>query len=170
MARVICSVCGHGNDAGAADCAICGNPLAAAPKPATTDTADPTCPTCGAAVPNPANLVCVDCLAPLAGTPRLRFPGREIDIPSPGSVLLGRDPEQSPVAEYFAAHDNVSRRHASVGVSTDGGVWVRDEYSANGTFVNDRQVPGGQTVPLTPGDQLRLASDLVARVEPGRPA
>ena len=144
-----------------------------------------TCPACGADVPDAANLVCVECLQPLeprspaapamqtrreAAELRLLFAGQPVNVPRSGSVLLGRDPDQSPVAALFAARDNVSRRHASIGVEPDGSAWVRDEYSANGTFVNDRQVPGGHAVPLAHGDRLRIASDVIAQVELGRAA
>lgn len=191
MAGVICDVCGCENAGGATECAVCGNPLSlprpppeTTPDPAPDRPPDPTpddsalrCPACAALVPNPANRVCVECLEPLtppdpagpaASGPRLLFPGHRVDVPAPGTVLLGRDPDQSPVAGYFAAHDNVSRRHASVGAEPDGSMWVRDEYSANGTFVNDTRVPAGATVPLADGDRLRLASDVVARTELGR--
>lgn len=171
MAGVICAVCGHANPDCATDCAICGTPLAPAPRRPVTETLSvAACPSCGAAVPDPANLVCVECLEPLApapavGGPSLLFPGRGIAVPQPGSVLLGRD--NSPFADYFATHDNVSRRHATVGADQDGRLWVRDEYSANGTFVNDKQVPAGQTVSLTAGDRLRLASNVEATIDLG---
>ncbi|WP_154814501.1 FHA domain-containing protein [Actinophytocola xinjiangensis] len=170
MAGVICAVCGHGNPAGAATCQICGNPLVVAARQETTQApAVLTCPSCGATVPDPANLVCVECLTTLGappGGPSVAFTGWRVALPNPGSVLLGRDPEQSPSAGHLAPHDNVSRRHATVGVEPDGSMWVRDEYSANGTFVNDVPVPAGRTVPVSAGDRVRLASDVEAVVEP----
>jgi pSer/pThr/pTyr-binding forkhead associated (FHA) protein len=99
---------------------------------------------------------------------RLLFAGRPVDVAQPGSMLLGRDPDNSPVAALFAVHDNVSRRHASVGIEPDGTAWVRDEHSTNGTFVNDIRVPSGGTAPLVHGDQLRIASNMVAQVELGQ--
>ena len=198
MAVVICPVCNTENANGETQCYSCGFPLdeqigpareapAGTPGPA-PEPATATCPACGATIPDSANLVCVDCLEPLAPRPsgasvartrragtalRLLFPGKPVDVPQPGLVLLGRDPDQSPVANLFTAHDNVSRKHASVGVEPDGTAWVRDEGSTNGTFVNNKPVLGGHTAPLTHGDQLRFASDVVARVElghTGRPA
>lgn len=185
MAGVICEVCGTENTDGEALCRDCGVLLAESGgreeevRPPFEETvAAATCPACGAPVPDPANLVCVDCLEPL--TPqepapsalRLLFAGRPVEVPQAGSVLLGRDPDHSPVADLFTAHDNVSRRHASVGVDADGRAWVRDEHSTNGTFVNDKPVPGGQKATLAPGDRLRMASDVVAQVQAdaGRPA
>ena len=200
MAGVICPSCQEPNTDGEALCNACGYLLAddggQAPDPSGATQAPPAgsrpglakCPACGAAIPDAANLVCVDCLEPLTprsssvrvtpthrakATLRLLFAGQPVDVPRPGSVLLGRDPVHSPVAALFAAHDNVSRRHASVGIESDGTAWVRDEHSTNGTFVDNKPVPSGHTAPLSPGDQLRIASDVVARIEfghPGRPA
>lgn len=189
MAGVICPVCGTDNTDDEALCKACGMLLAEAaePRPAAAVEAEPEhpvppaatrCPACGADVPDPANLVCVECLEPLAPPPaardrrsggalRLVFAGQAVDVPQPGSVLLGRDPGHSPVAALFARHDNVSRRHASVGVGTDGRGWVRDEHSTNGTFVNNTRVPDGSTATLAHGDRLRIASDVVAVVEFG---
>lgn len=190
MAGVICPVCGTGNTDDEALCKTCGMLLAEAEEPRSGEPAPPperksasaACPACAAEIPDPANLVCVECLEPLApprapepvartrrggGALRLVFAGQAVDVPQPGSVLLGRDPGHSPVAELFARYDNVSRRHASVGVETDGRVWVRDEHSTNGTFVNNTPVPSGRTAPLANGDRLRIASDVVAVVEFG---
>jgi hypothetical protein len=164
-------------------------PADPSPAPQAVD----ACPHCGADVPAAGNQVCVDCLLPLTPTIpptsalptppsrtihergptrglRLRFGGDTVAVTEGRTALLGRDPGQSPHAALFAALDNVSRRHASVGVAADGAGWVRDENSANGTYVNDRPVPQGGTLPLTDGDVLRLASNVVARVELDRAA
>jgi hypothetical protein len=198
VAGVICPVCGTDNTDDEALCTGCGmlleeveKPRSAGASPAPDRGSAPPaakCPACDAGIPDPANLVCVECLEPLAprqpaaepvartrrggGALRLVFAGQVVDVPQPGSVVLGRDPGHSPVAGLFARHDNVSRRHASVGVETDGRVWVRDEHSTNGTFVNNTPVPGGQTASLANGDRLRIASDVVAVVEfgPGSPS
>jgi hypothetical protein len=195
VAGVICASCGTANLDGEALCKTCGTLLgepgtefppppspAVAPQTPAAPAPD-TCPACEADVPDPANLVCVECLEPLtrrtkapqqletrreAPAPvRLVFRGQPVEVSPPGPLLLGRDPGLSPVAALFGAHDNVSRRHASVGVRPDGSVWVRDERSANGTFVNDARVPAGATVPLVDGDRLRLASDIVVQVRIG---
>ncbi|HVQ18056.1 MAG TPA: FHA domain-containing protein, partial [Actinomycetes bacterium] len=88
-----------------------------------------------------------------------------IEIPRASTVLLGRDPDHSPVAELFAPHDNISRRHASVGVEKDGRAWVQDENSMNGTFVNNKKAPPTHKTPLLHGDQLRMGSNVTAQVE-----
>jgi hypothetical protein len=184
---VICPVCAAENTDNEALCDGCGFLLAEggggrpADPPADATAVAPeqvsaTCPACGADIPDPANLVCVECLEPLtplsadpaiAHTPSLRllFAGQPVEVSSTTSVVLGRDPELSPVATLLATHDNVSRRHAVVGIGSDGKAWVRDENSTNGTFVNNTPVPGGHTAPLSHGDQLRIASDVIAHVE-----
>lgn len=79
MAGVSCGVCGELNSDGEALCRACGNFLAedgerapatpvqaAEPAPAAAPVpGSDTCPTCGAEVPDAANLVCVECLQPL---------------------------------------------------------------------------------------------------------
>lgn len=183
MAAVICPSCTTPNTGGDALCVNCGFLLAEGgdgpakieppPRPAPRPPAPDHCPACGADVPDPANMVCVDCLEPLrprsptrtATALRLLFADRPVSIAQTESVVLGRDPESSPVAALFASADNVSRRHASVGMAADGSAWVRDEHSTNGTFVNDSQIPSGHQVPLADGDRLRLASNITARVE-----
>lgn len=201
MAGVICPSCARANTDGEVLCVACGYELAEAARPPAPSPDDqspddqspdagesaveaPTrCPSCGADVPDPANLVCVECLLELAPQPhppvppmtrhegvalaplRLLFPGQTIGVPPAGTVLLGRDAQYSPFAVLFADRDNVSRRHASVGLGPDGAAWIRDEFSTNGTFVNGIQVPSGGTARLADGDVVRIASDLTAQVE-----
>ncbi len=57
--------------------------------------------------------------------------------------------------EIVLTDDQVSRRHAEL--AEIGGRWfVSDLGSANGTFVNDRQLTAHDRVPLDAGDRLRL--------------
>ncbi|MDH2425660.1 FHA domain-containing protein [Sphaerisporangium sp. TRM90804] len=151
------------------------------------------CPRCGADVPDPGNLICVSCLEPLnrdpgfegagagAGTltgsgaatgtrrdvPRtltLDFPGGRVTIRPGGSAVLGRDPVASPYAPVFQSAENVSRRHATLGVASSGAAWVRDEDSTNGTYVNGAVSEAGVTTALRDGDRLRLAADVESDV------
>lgn len=184
MAGVTCLYCGATNAEGEQLCQECFRKLPAPDGAPVPDTATPDsdsdagsgvvpepgeavegCPHCGAEVPDPANQVCVECHEPLGGPRSLRvaFPGGEVTVHAGQSVTLGRDPEGSPVSAVFADRDNVSRRHATLGVDSDG-AWVRDERSTNGTYVNDVPVPPGTRVTLTDGDTLRLAADLTATV------
>ncbi len=132
-----------------------------------------SCPHCGARVPDPSDLWCLECRAPLPGTGqrrispvvlRIAFPTGNVEIPAGTSLLLGRDPAQSLVAAAFAHFDNVSRRHATVTVDDTGRATIRDEGSTNGTFVNDDRAIPGTEVRLVDGDRLRFGADVTGEV------
>ncbi|GAA0991585.1 FHA domain-containing protein [Acrocarpospora macrocephala] len=182
MADLICPFCGNLGPEGAPLCPACGGPLLTAgtqvgPLPA----ARAGCPECGAEIPDPGNLVCVECLKPLtrpqdraAGTRRdaprallLEFPGGLVTVPPGGSAVLGRDPAISDYARVFQRFENVSRLHATLRVDHGGSAWVRDEGSTNGTFVNGVPAVTGEAISLHDGDLLRLAADVEARVRLG---
>jgi pSer/pThr/pTyr-binding forkhead associated (FHA) protein len=100
---------------------------------------------------------------------RLTFPAGNVDVPAGTSLVLGRDPGESLVAAAFANYENVSRRHATITVSDTGYATIRDEYSTNGTFVNEDRVLPGTDVRISDGDRVRLAADVTAEVSlPGR--
>jgi hypothetical protein len=101
----------------------------------------------------------------LARTLRLRFGAGAATVSRGRSLTLGRDPRVSTVAPDLARFDNVSRRHALVGVDANGSAWVRDLGSTNGTFINGQPVPPDTKASLNEGDELRLASDVTATVE-----
>ncbi|MFI1717717.1 FHA domain-containing protein [Streptomyces litmocidini] len=90
---------------------------------------------------------------------RIRFGVVERTVVPGGTLLLGRAPAAGATRGLLARHDNVSRRHATVGLEPDGTAWVRDEHSTNGTFVNGSPVGAGARTPLRDGDVLRLAAD-----------
>jgi hypothetical protein len=94
----------------------------------------------------------------------LLFPWGAVTLTAGRALRIGR--EDSPLITELAAYPNVSRRHAEV-TTNDGGVTVTDLGSANGTFVNDRRIASGEPVRVRPGDQIRFASTLVARIEQG---
>lgn len=139
----------------------------------------PFCPHCGAEIPDVGNPVCVQCLRPLhdqgggGGQQQqmnmfVQFSSGELQV-SPGQELvLGRDPVHSPVAATFSRFDNVSRRHATLGIDGGGQAWVRDERSTNGTFVNDRRLQPGEQTSLRDGDSIRLAADARGQIRMGR--
>ncbi len=131
------------------------------------------CPNCGARIPDPSDLWCLECRAPLPGTGqrrispvvlRIAFPTGNVEIPAGTSLLLGRDPAQSLVAAAFAHFDNVSRRHATVTVDDSGRASIRDEGSTNGTFINDERAIPGTEVRLVDGDRLRFGADVTGEV------
>lgn len=99
---------------------------------------------------------------PGGGTPVLLFPWGAVTLTAGRALRIGR--EDSPLVTELTAYPNVSRRHAEI-TARDNVVTVIDLDSANGTFVNDRRIATGEPVRVRPGDQIRFASTLVARVE-----
>jgi FHA domain/Double zinc ribbon len=188
MASLSCPDCGVKVQPEDLICFRCGANLPRAGGPDDDDVATPTisqkfitpgsdlsatCPQCGAPVSDAADVVCPTCGEPLPTGRRRRispvvmrisFPTGNVDIPAGTSVLLGRDPAESLVAAAFARFDNVSRRHATVQVDDSGHATIRDEYSTNGTYVNDDRVLPGSAVRLVDGDHVRLAADVTGNV------
>jgi hypothetical protein len=76
--------------------------------------------------------------------------GRRLPVP-PGGLTLGRDELLGPP---FSTDSSVSRRHAAVNRCGDGSVEVTDLGSANGTYVNGRQVTAATAMKAS--DVLRL--------------
>ncbi|MEM8988416.1 MAG: trypsin-like peptidase domain-containing protein [Pseudomonadota bacterium] len=73
---------------------------------------------------------------------------------SGAGAVLGREPDAPNCA---VADGSVSRRHAVL--RWDGAnLYVRDENSTNGTYVNGRRIASGQDTPMREGDELRLGS------------
>ena len=73
---------------------------------------------------------------PPAARPRTPGPGKA-QAPS-GIVTIGRDPH----CDHTIDSPLVSREHARL-ISEDGGIYVEDLKSTNGTFVNGQR-PGGR--------------------------
>jgi hypothetical protein len=94
---------------------------------------------------------------------RLTYPtpegSREILIES-SKTTFGRGSE----ADFRFADDGLSRLHASIYKEGDR-VWITDENSSNGTFVNGLRVSGAGT-PLRSGDSIRIgnSTDLNVRI------
>ncbi|NUS44858.1 MAG: FHA domain-containing protein [Mycobacteriaceae bacterium] len=83
---------------------------------------------------------------------------------------LVRDPSGSPGPETTF----VSRDHASIGVHSNGDVYIRDNGSTYGTFVRgktggEKWVPPGQDVPVHHGDTVRLGPRYEVEVVLGKP-
>ena len=62
--------------------------------------------------------------------------------------------------------DGISREHCLLSLR-DGGVWVRDLGSTNGTWVNGRALPPRQDVPLVSGDRIELPGVIFKFLEGG---
>ncbi len=76
--------------------------------------------------------------------------GEEIAIVEARRYVIG----QSPSCDVVVSDPCVSRTHCVI-ERRDGGVYVRDKDSRNGTFINDRRVECGE---LTPGIELGIGT------------
>ncbi len=81
----------------------------------------------------------------------------ETFTPSGDRTRIGRSPE----CEIFLDDVTVSRNHALL-VARDGGYFVDDQESLNGTFVNRRRI---DSVPLEDGDELQIGKYRMIFVE-----
>ncbi len=82
-------------------------------------------------------------------------------------LIVGRDPECSPLAVQLQQSGNLSRCHARLWLAADG-LWIEDLGSTNGVFVNGKPLTPHQLLLLTESGQVRLAKDFVVRVRVGR--
>ncbi|WP_157248228.1 FHA domain-containing protein [Nonomuraea typhae] len=88
----------------------------------------------------------------------VRFAFGDVTPCTSAPVRLGRDPAWSPFGAALAAHGNVSRKHATLGLDADGQAWIDPEPTPNGTFLNGAELPPGTRHPLSEGDTVRLAA------------
>ena len=75
---------------------------------------------------------------------------------TPGSEMMLGQIKDSPLTAVFGEFAGMSRNHASIGVSTDGDVWIRDNGSGNGTWINGDRISAGRKVLLYSGDTLKM--------------
>jgi hypothetical protein len=87
-----------------------------------------------------------------------------------GNTLFGREADLPPEirSSLETRYDNVSRRHAEFRLD-QGGIWIIDLESSNGTFVDEVRLPPKAPVRLVQGARIRFAADLevVLRIECG---
>jgi FHA domain len=95
--------------------------------------------------------------------------GRRIALAPGDHSVLGRDPKISPAAAYLRDDEWFSRRHATIGMEADGRPWIRDEYSTNGTYVNNQKLPPGSSRRLRHNDRVRIG-DVLLRIRRVAPA
>ncbi len=69
-----------------------------------------------------------------------------------GVTRIGRDPHNTLVIE----DDTISSEHAIIGLA-NGGYYLEDRRSANGTRLDDKLLEPGQRIQLKGGDHIRLA-------------
>jgi hypothetical protein len=140
------------------------------------------CPDCGA-LNRPQAKFCTVCgrsLAALSAQPHLAPPTIGLSSANPPRLVLASGQAFSlstPVAligreacdVLIATDGRISRQHARL-EQTAAGWQIVDLNSANGTFVNELKLTGGQPCPLKPGDQI-VAGDttLVFDPPPGLP-
>ncbi len=135
--------------------------------PGAPDTLDdgPACMVCGYSNQQRAHF-CGRCGASLAGRP----PGK-LQVLGPNGVLWERRVTENPfnvgrrsVSRQIFPHLDltyndpaafVSRMHARI-VADAGGYFLEDLGSANGTFLNDRRLPGGVPTRMRNGDRVRI--------------
>jgi len=86
--------------------------------------------------------------------------GQKFEI-KPDGEFVGRD---GSVAQIVVSDPRISKRHLWVGVR-EGRVFIVDQGSRNGTFVNDPKSPRVSEMPLNPGDVVILGESDVARFE-----
>lgn len=150
--------------------------------------ADVTCHSCGASVPV-GTPMCRQCGAVLVGQPPAASPsvvsthgGVDADVDGEvasrtdsvatyrltapdvtwevtDTLRVGRDPAWSNVGDDLDERDLVSRRHATFWVE-HGDLFVQDEGSTNGTFVNGEACIVGRPHRLAVGDRVRMSSHL----------
>jgi pSer/pThr/pTyr-binding forkhead associated (FHA) protein len=84
---------------------------------------------------------------------RFRLTGNQMRI-GRRSVSRGIDPEIDLTGP--PADPGISRLHAVLIATPDGGWAVLDPGSANGTLVNGTEIPTGVQVPLQDGDRINL--------------
>lgn len=87
----------------------------------------------------------------------LTLKGRELKklgINKP-ELTIGRDPDD----DLFIDNIGISRSHAKVRVTAQGDLFVMDNQSSNGTFVNGEQVQGRHKLSL--GDEIQMAKYVI---------
>jgi hypothetical protein len=96
---------------------------------------------------------------------------REVRLPTTSLVYLGRrDEEQRIYPDVDLTPDSavacgVSRRHARIHLRDDG-VYIEDQGSTNGTFINGERLFPSRLYPLEHGDMLQLGQLKLAVIFP----
>lgn len=76
-----------------------------------------------------------------------------------GSVLtMGRDSVSA--VKYPETARFISRHHCSIRLDQRGEIYLRDDGSSNGTFLNGKRLPPNQWVCLIPGDRFKIADEI----------
>lgn len=163
MARVkVCPVCKFENKPGEFFCERIDCGVSLADVPITDDAAGPQRPaTAGPAtrLRTPGTLREEALTAVRAA---LEFPWGAVEVT--GRLLVGRDPDFSPVADRL--NDYVSQRHAEVFLE-GGQLYVRHVGTTNPTYVNGAPIEGDKPVQLADGDRVNFSWHMTAIVRLG---
>lgn len=175
MARVkICPTCRRVNPAKRLSCLGCNVQIGKVPSvaeqtavsvpPPLLEPEDTTtlCPNPTCSQPNPSSETrCRYCNTSLSNASIRRvglliWPWGESQLT--GALVVGRDPELSPLAAKLTPYGSVSGRHAEIRIIDDDAL-LRDLGSTNGTYVNNNSEPinQGEWVSLRDGDSIHFA-------------
>lgn len=167
MAAMRCPACGLRTDTSKRVCPQCTEFLvpdeppveaAAVCEDCGMDLVDGECPVHSLGTPPPAATT----RDTVERTATVDFPWGPVDVGA-SEVWIGRADECGALVARLRQYDNISRRHAVLWCR-DGALFVRDQDSMNGTFVNSRRINPNEPYPLHDGDQVRFAADLSAVV------
>lgn len=175
MARVRkCPTCGKENGLAAIRCQQCGvsiaqiSPTEAGSTESDVSTASVSvaCVHCEATIPE-GQAACPYCGEALTAAPRilLEWPWGAETLDR--ELIVGRDPEASPLALRLQDYGNLSRHHARLRPTAEG-VWIEDLGSTNGVFVDGQRLTPHQPQLLAENGEVRLAKDFVVRVKVDR--
>ena len=95
-------------------------------------------------------------------------------LPDPRYAIFKRElqigGDSSRGVDLFVDHPGVSGHHCTIQLFPRGDVWVRDENSSNGTFVDGERVPVGGKRKAQIGSEIRLGSAVRFKLtRPGAP-
>ena len=152
MSHVYCTECGFQNPEAANYCSRCG---------ALLEKGDAASETTQSLSPDEVGDLAHDLLDGFEGPALVVRSGGgrtgESFRPSGDRTRIGRSPE----CEIFLDDVTVSRNHAVL-VERDGGFYVEDQGSLNGTFVNRHRI---ETVKLENGDELQVGKYRMTFIE-----
>lgn len=86
------------------------------------------------------------------------FVGRQWNLTVGTSLLIGRD--QTSQIAYPVNYQGVSRRQCTVILDRQIKLWVRDEHSSYGTWVNDTRLEAGKWYIVQPGSKLLFGQEV----------
>lgn len=149
MATVTCPGANCGTELGPADllCPSCGRPRPRASSPSDEGRTAPAARSADDSPPDRA----------AGGRFRLVAPWGEFSLER-SETDIGR--EVGPFADELAGHPTVSRRHATLRITTSGRLHVIDHGSSNGTFKNGRRIEPHIPVELDDGDTVSFSTRL----------